>query len=62
MEELAVDVAVKVTVRPAKGGEEGAVYVVATPFCVALGERDPQGAGEQERVHVNTALAGPFNA
>src|SRR5215831_20964566 len=29
MEELAVDVAVKVTVRPAKGGEEGAVYVVA---------------------------------
>ena len=62
IEELAVDVAVKVTVRPASGGEEGAVYVVATPVCVVVGEIDPQGVGEQESAQVNPALAGPFNA
>ena len=62
IEELAVDVAVKVTVRPASGGEEGAVYVVTTPVCVVVGEIDPQGVGEQESAQVNIALAGPFNA
>ena len=62
IEELAVDVAVKVTVRPANGSESGAVYVVATPVCVVVGETDPQGVGEHESAHENIALAGPLNA
>jgi hypothetical protein len=48
----ATEVAMIVTVKPADGGLEGAVYVVAAPLAVAAGETVPHGEGEQVTIHV----------
>jgi hypothetical protein len=49
------DVAVTFTVR-SLGGGGGAVYVVATPLAVEVGETVPQGAGEQDTLQVTPPL------
>jgi hypothetical protein len=51
-EVLATEVAVMVTVKLLAGGVVGAVYIVATPLAVALGETAPHGAAEHDTVHV----------
>jgi hypothetical protein len=48
----ATEVAVIVTVKPADGGLVGAVYVVADPLAVAVGETVPHGDAEQVTVQV----------
>jgi hypothetical protein len=47
----ATDVAVTATSRFA-ATELGAVYVVATPLAVAVGDTEPQGAVEHDTVQV----------
>jgi len=47
-EEDARDVAVSVTFMLAASGVGGAVYVVATPFSVFVGDTDPQDDAEHE--------------
>jgi hypothetical protein len=51
------DVAVTDTVM-SLGGGAGAVYVVAAPFGVEVGETLPQGEGEQDTVQVTPPLLG----
>lgn len=50
------EVAVMLTAKSLAGGA-GAVYVVAAPLAVDVGETPPQGAGEQDTVHVTPASA-----
>ena len=52
MLELAAEVAVIVTVKSDVDGMGGAVYVVAIPLAVALGETEPHGADAHVKVHV----------
>jgi len=53
--ELDTEVAVTVTVK-SLGGGAGAVYVVAAPLAVDVGATLPQGAVEQDTVHVTPLL------
>lgn len=62
IEELSADVAVYVTVSPASGEGEGAVYTVAVPLCVVVVESVPQGADGQSSVQVKLAPEGPVTA
>jgi hypothetical protein len=55
---LNTEVAVMVTGGSLAGGVAGAVYVVAAPLAVAVGETVPQGAGSHETDHVTPLLFG----
>jgi hypothetical protein len=55
--ESETDVAVTATVKSVDGSP-GAVYVIATPLAVEVGETLPQGDGEHETVHVTPLLLG----
>jgi hypothetical protein len=46
------DVAVTATLRSLAGGLAGALYVANVPLGVDVGETEPQGAAEQETLHV----------
>ncbi len=58
IELLAIDVAVIITPRSPTGGLVGAVYVVAAPLDVVVGDTVPQGTGEQETLQVTPSLLG----
>ena len=53
--ELATEVAVTVTGK-SLGGGPGAVYMVAAPLAVEVGETLPQGEGEQDTVQLTPLL------
>jgi len=54
----ATEVAVIVTCKSEGGGFGGAVYVVAAPLAVVVGEILPQGAGEQDTFQLTPLLLG----
>jgi hypothetical protein len=54
----ATEVAVIVTVRLLAGGADGAVYVVARPLEVLVGETDPHGAAEHATAQVTPLFPG----
>lgn len=53
----AAEVAVTVTDESLMGGVLGAVYVVAAPLAVAVGDSEPQGGVEHDTVHVTPLFA-----
>ena len=55
---LATEVAVIVTCKSEGGGVGGAVYVVAAPLAVAVGEMLPQGAGEHDTLQLTPLWLG----
>ncbi len=50
--ESATEAAVRATLRLLDGAAEGAVYFVAAPLAVDVGETEPHGAVEQETLHL----------
>ena len=58
--ELATEVAVRVTDRSLGGGVLGAVYVVAAPLAVELGDTVPHGDAEHVTVQVTPLLLTSF--
>jgi|SRR5713101_3174359 len=54
----ATEVAVIVTCKSEGGGVDGAVYVVAAPLAVVVGEIFPQGAGEHDTLQLTPLLLG----
>jgi hypothetical protein len=57
---LATEVAVNVTLTSLAGGVPGAVYVVATPLAVDVGETVPHGVGEQDTDQTTPKFAESF--
>jgi len=56
--ELVTEVAATVTAKSLDGGVEGAVYVVAVPLAVLVGETEPHEVAEQDTVHITPFFDG----